>query len=190
MSEVHPGHFDFSMAPGVEIGMQATSPARADALTSYANGDHSEADEKFRAALGSKESVHLAYVWGKHPATGEPVVDEVFKTVAHDVETGRTFIDWARSTSAGALSMPLDEQRVAITEAINRARRGLVLLEQDQHQLASSKELEDARELLQILEEIASQIIAETDGEHDPSFILRRLAQVALPQSTEETVAA
>lgn len=188
MSGAHPGHFEFSMAAGVEMGMQAVSPGRRDANESYRNGDYAAADEKFRTALGNEQVVHLAYI--PRIIDGNVTYDEVFKTIPHDVESGRTFIDWANSTAADILDMPLGTRQAATIEAIARTRRGIVLLEQDQHQIVSESELAEAKELLKVLEEAQSLMAIESSETQDSSLIMRRMAKIVLPPSPSETAAA
>lgn len=137
----------FSIPESTVTLLQVPHPAHDDALELYENGEFARANEAFAeaAAISTSRTVRLNEI-----VEG---AEDALINIAREVAYGRVLLHWALSTEAQFRHYNDDSLRhTALTLAIGRARRGLVLLEQDQHKIVPVDEVDAARDTVNMLQ--------------------------------------
>ena len=127
--------------------LQTRHPLHDKALDLYESGALAEADEAFQQAADASRARTIRL---NEIVEG---AEDVITTIARDVAYGRVLLHWALSTEARFRYDHDDSTRhAALTLALGRASRGLVLLEQDQHKIVETDEVDAARDIVNILQ--------------------------------------
>ena len=133
--------------------LQTRHPLHDRALDLYEEGALAEANEAFQQAA---EASRARTIRLNEIVEG---AEDVITNIARDVAYGRVLLHWALSTEA-QFRYDRDDgtKHAALTLALGRASRGLVLLEQDQHKIAGQDEVDAAREIVGTLRDKLAQV--------------------------------
>ena len=132
--------------------LQTPVGAHDKALALYENGEFERANEAFQQAAALSHS-YTAHIWELDPRDPRLAYDNTETTIARDAVYGRVLLHWALSREA-QFRYERDElqKRGTLTDALAKACRALVLLEQDQHRIVTDDEIDTAHALIERLE--------------------------------------
>ncbi len=133
--------------------LQTRHPLHDKALDLYESGALAEADEAFQQAADASRARTIRL---NEIVEG---AEDVITDIARDVAYGRVLLHWALSTE---LRFRYDRnegtKHTALTLALGRASRGLILLEQDQHRFVELDEIDAARDIVNRLRDKLAEI--------------------------------